>query len=149
MEAPAAEQVSSMVFALICLITYELLVEIFRMPKPIFKAFAGCWNLMADSRRYVLPTLLPRPYRRCIKLFARCGSTQNIVLMTTVHKLSHINLMLRVREICHGHTLLRSLADAALRAHILARVMGEALPWGLPRARSDSELATGRPDCAK
>jgi hypothetical protein len=79
--------------ALVCVITYELLVKIFRLPKPIFKACASCWNLMAGSRRYVLPTLLLRPYRRCIKLFARWRSTQNTVLMATVHKLSYINLM--------------------------------------------------------
>jgi hypothetical protein len=50
-------------------------------------------------------------------------------------------------EICHVHTLLRSLDDAVLRAAVLARVVGEAY-LGLPRAHSGSELAAGRHDCA-
>lgn len=41
-------------------------------------------------------------------------------------------LMLRVCEICHGHTLLRSLDDPALRARVLARVVGEAYPEAPP-----------------
>lgn len=68
MEAPAAEKVSSMVFALICLITYELLAENIQDAGTHLQGLRGLLE-SHGGLRYVLPTLLPRPYRRCIRWF--------------------------------------------------------------------------------